>query len=146
MSASASWYDGYNNFRVVGDQLLDADTGYLFSTGVWVNNVAYAARVARWDDGWLVAQFSSGTVTSAFFYDDAYGPTAASVLAQTFTWPQWPWTGNLPAASFGHTLVVGSPVVLWGEGLPVERVADEIGTIPYELITKLTSRVFMEYV
>ncbi|MGL5074024.1 MAG: alanine racemase, partial [Aeromonas salmonicida] len=36
--------------------------------------------------------------------------------------------------------------VLWGEGLPVERVADEIGTIPYELITKLTSRVFMEYV
>ena len=41
---------------------------------------------------------------------------------------------------------IGDPVVLWGEGLPVERVSDEIGTIPYELITKLTSRVFMEYV
>ena len=41
---------------------------------------------------------------------------------------------------------VGDDVVLWGEGLPVERVAQEIGTIPYELITKLTSRVFMEYV
>ena len=40
----------------------------------------------------------------------------------------------------------GDEAVLWGEGLPVERVADEIGTIPYELITKLTSRVFMEYV
>ena len=40
----------------------------------------------------------------------------------------------------------GDEAVLWGEGLPVERVAEEIGTIPYELITKLTSRVFMEYV
>ncbi|MGL5949628.1 MAG: alanine racemase [Aeromonas sp.] len=39
----------------------------------------------------------------------------------------------------------GDEVVLWGEGLPVEQVAAHIGTIPYELITKLTSRVFMEY-
>ncbi|WP_368194917.1 alanine racemase [Aeromonas sp. R2-2] len=46
----------------------------------------------------------------------------------------------------GATDKPGDEAVLWGEGLPVERVADEIGTIPYELITKLTSRVFMEYV
>ncbi len=40
---------------------------------------------------------------------------------------------------------VGDDVTLWGVGLPVETVAEAIGTIPYELITKLTSRVIMEY-
>jgi alanine racemase len=29
---------------------------------------------------------------------------------------------------------VGDPVVLWGEGLPVEEVARWAGTIPYELL------------
>jgi hypothetical protein len=130
-AAMVSWYDGFNAFRVVGDELLDAETGSLYGTGAWVSTVAYAARVATWDDGWLVAQFAAGTVKSAFFYDDAYVPTAASILALSFTWPEWPWTGNLPAAapsppsassassapsassaSFEHTLVVGSPVVL----------------------------------
>lgn len=40
---------------------------------------------------------------------------------------------------------VGDDVTLWGEGLLVETVANAIGTIPYELITKLTPRVIMEY-
>ncbi|PJG58354.1 alanine racemase [Aeromonas cavernicola] len=40
---------------------------------------------------------------------------------------------------------VGDEVVLWGDGLPVEQVADAIGTIPYQLITNLTSRIFMKY-
>jgi alanine racemase len=34
---------------------------------------------------------------------------------------------------------------LWGEELPSEEVADHIGTIAYELVTKLTSRVDMSY-
>jgi alanine racemase len=37
----------------------------------------------------------------------------------------------------------GDEVTLWGEGLPVEQVAEKIGTIPYELLTRLTSRVFV---
>lgn len=36
---------------------------------------------------------------------------------------------------------VGDPVVLWGQGLPVERVADAVGTIPYELLCRVTRRV-----
>ncbi len=40
---------------------------------------------------------------------------------------------------------VGDDVTLWGEGLAVERVAEHIGTIPYELVTKLTSRVALQY-
>jgi alanine racemase len=36
---------------------------------------------------------------------------------------------------------VGDPVVLWGRGLPVERIARSVGTIPYELLCRVTRRV-----
>lgn len=36
---------------------------------------------------------------------------------------------------------VGSPVTLWGEGLPVEEVARAAGTVSYELMCALTARV-----
>lgn len=36
---------------------------------------------------------------------------------------------------------VGDPVILWGEGLPVERVAAAAGTIAYELLCGVTARV-----
>ena len=39
---------------------------------------------------------------------------------------------------------VGSPVVLWGAGLPAERVAAAAGTIAYELFTALAPRVRIE--
>jgi alanine racemase len=41
---------------------------------------------------------------------------------------------------------VGDEVILWGDGLPANTVAAHIGTIGYELITKLTSRVALKYV
>lgn len=40
---------------------------------------------------------------------------------------------------------VGDEAILWGQDLPSEEVAAHIGTIAYELVTKLTSRVEMEY-
>jgi alanine racemase len=39
---------------------------------------------------------------------------------------------------------VGSPVTLWGEGLPAEHVAAAAGTIAYELFTALAPRVRIE--
>lgn len=36
---------------------------------------------------------------------------------------------------------VGDDAILWGKDLPVEEVAEHIGTIAYELVTKLTPRV-----
>jgi alanine racemase len=35
----------------------------------------------------------------------------------------------------------GDHVVLWGEGLPIEKIAEHTGTIPYELLCGLTRRV-----
>ena len=42
---------------------------------------------------------------------------------------------NIPEAG------IGSPVVLWGEGMPVEEVARAAGTISYELLCALAPRV-----
>jgi len=39
---------------------------------------------------------------------------------------------------------VGSPVVLWGEGLPVDTVATAAGTSSYELLCALAARVPVE--
>jgi alanine racemase len=40
---------------------------------------------------------------------------------------------------------VGDPVVLWGEGLPAEDVANYASTIAYELVCAVNQRVAMEY-
>lgn len=40
---------------------------------------------------------------------------------------------------------VGDSVVMWGKGLPVERIAEITKVSAYELITRLTSRVSMQY-
>ena len=40
---------------------------------------------------------------------------------------------------------VGSRVVLWGDGLPVEEVAQAAGTISYELLCALAARVPINY-
>ena len=40
---------------------------------------------------------------------------------------------------------IGSRVVMWGEGLPIEEVARAAGTVSYELMCALTSRVPIIY-
>ena len=42
-------------------------------------------------------------------------------------------------------LPIGSKAVLWGEGLPVEKVAEFADTIPYTLLCGVTSRVKFEW-
>ena len=44
------------------------------------------------------------------------------------------------------TVHVGDRAVLWGPGLPVERVAALAGTIPYELLCAISQRVPIELV
>lgn len=40
---------------------------------------------------------------------------------------------------------VGDDAILWGNDLPAEEIAAHVGTIAYELVTNLTSRVKVEY-
>lgn len=50
---------------------------------------------------------------------------------------------DMLAVDLGHCAHahIGSPVTLWGVGLPAERVATAAGTLAYELFTALTARV-----
>ncbi|TDY02378.1 alanine racemase [Thiohalophilus thiocyanatoxydans] len=41
---------------------------------------------------------------------------------------------------------IGDEVILWGEGLPVEEIAEAAGTIGYELLCKVTARVGFDYI
>lgn len=41
---------------------------------------------------------------------------------------------------------LGDDVILWGESLPVEEIAEHTGFSAYELLTKLTGRVVIEYI
>jgi alanine racemase len=41
-------------------------------------------------------------------------------------------------------VATGDPVVLWGEGIPVEEIARLAGTIPYELVCGVSQRVHHE--
>ncbi|MCW8932725.1 MAG: alanine racemase [Gammaproteobacteria bacterium] len=41
---------------------------------------------------------------------------------------------------------VGDQVVLWGDGLPIEKVSHKAGTIAYELLCQITQRVRMTYI
>ena len=55
-------------------------------------------------------------------------------------------TINLQALyQHGITPVLGDRVILWGEGLPVEQVAQCSDTIAYELLCQITQRVTIEY-
>jgi alanine racemase len=43
-----------------------------------------------------------------------------------------------------HAVRVGTPIVIWGEGLPVEEAAQHAGTIAYELLCSVSPRVPLE--
>ncbi|RDI45213.1 alanine racemase [Aquicella lusitana] len=47
---------------------------------------------------------------------------------------------NQPQAS------IGDPVVLWGKGLPVERIAQHCNTSAYEILTRMTPRPNIEMI
>ncbi|MDB5774767.1 MAG: alr [Herbaspirillum sp.] len=83
-------------------------------------------------------------------YADGYprlAPTGTPVLVNGVR------TGTLGRISMDMLIVdlsgiddaaVGSPVILWGDGLPIDEVAQAAGTIGYELMCALAPRVRIE--
>jgi alanine racemase len=48
---------------------------------------------------------------------------------------------GIDVSGMQNTPQLGDPVMLWGEGLPVEEIAVWADTIPYELLCGISQRV-----
>ncbi|HEY9018852.1 alanine racemase [Thiomicrospira sp.] len=48
---------------------------------------------------------------------------------------------TIDLTDFADSVQIGDPVILWGEGLSVDEIADSAGTIGYELLCGITQRV-----
>lgn len=48
---------------------------------------------------------------------------------------------TIDLTDFADSVQIGNPVILWGEGLSVDEIADAAGTIGYELLCGITQRV-----
>lgn len=48
---------------------------------------------------------------------------------------------TIDLTDFADSVQIGDPVILWGDGLSVDEIADSAGTIGYELLCGITQRV-----
>ena len=46
----------------------------------------------------------------------------------------------------GHAITLGDQVELWGANISAAEVAEYVGTIDYELMTRISSRVPRRYI
>ena len=94
-----------------------------------------------------VANKNSTIAIAAIGYGDGYPWSVKSNTPVLIHEQRYPMVGrvsmDMMAIDIGGAtdIKIGDEVVLWGQGLPIETIADYAGTIPYELILKLTSRV-----
>jgi alanine racemase len=85
-------------------------------------------------------------------YGDGYPRNVASGTAVLINGRKYPLVGRVSMDMIAvdvtdtPSIRAGDEVVLWGPGLPVEDVAAQAGTIPYELICGVSQRVLHEIV
>jgi alanine racemase len=85
---------------------------------------------------------------AAIGYGDGYPRNLASGAPVLVNGERAPLAGRVSMDMIGIDVTdlkrpaqLGDPVVLWGEGMPVEEVAVWASTIPYELLCGITQRV-----
>jgi len=95
---------------------------------------------------WVAARDSHIAVV-AIGYGDGYPWSAKTGTPVLIKGHRYPLVGRVSMDMLSVDITdaddiqIGDPVILWGHGLPIEIIAECAGTIPYELILKLTSRV-----
>jgi alanine racemase len=98
------------------------------------------------------AQRPTAVAIAAAGYGDGYPRNVAPGTAVLIHGSRRPLVGRVSMdmmavdVTDGSPVKVGDEVVLWGPGLPVEDVAGQAGTIPYELICGVSQRVLHEIV
>jgi len=90
---------------------------------------------------------------AAVGYGDGYPRNLASGAPVLVNGERAPLAGRvsmdmigIDATDLQSVLKPGDPVILWGEGLPVEEIAEWAETIPYELLCGISQRVAVDIV
>jgi alanine racemase len=119
-----------------------------------VSSVIAVRRVARGESvgygGSWVAPRESQIAIVAAGYGDGVHRSLANGAAVLVSGSRAPLAGRVSMdmlavdVSALNGVRVGMPVVLWGEGLPVEEAAQHAGTIAYELLCSVSPRVPLE--
>jgi alanine racemase len=97
--------------------------------------------------GTYTAQSNARIGIVAGGYGDGYPRSMKNGAPVLVNGTRAPIVGRVSMDSFAVDIThvsqakINSDVVLWGEGLPVEEVAQHAGTIGYELLTRVTQRV-----
>ncbi len=121
----------------------------LFSTVIAVKNVLPGERVG-YSGRWTAAR-PTRIATVAVGYGDGYPRHMVDGAPVLVAGRQAGIVGRVSMDMIGVDITdlppvqVGDPVVLWGEGLPVEAVAPHADTIPYELLCGVSQRVALEF-
>ena len=119
-----------------------------------VSSVIALRRVPRGESvgyggGWVAPRDSQIAIVAAG-YGDGVHRSLANGAAVLVNGARAPLTGRVSMdmlavdVSGVNGVRVGTPVVLWGEGLPVEEAAQHAGTIAYELLCSVSPRVPLE--
>jgi alanine racemase len=98
--------------------------------------------------GTWTASRPSRLAIAAVGYGDGYPRSAASGAPVLMNGERAPIAGRvsmdmltIDVTGLKRAVVVGDPVILWGEGLPVEEIAVWADMIPYELLCGISQRV-----
>lgn len=107
--------------------------------------VGYAATWA--------AKRTSRIATVAIGYGDGYPLQAPSGTPVLINGQRCPTVGRVSmdmmmvdVTDLQDQVAIGDEVVLWGQGVSVNEVADSAGTISYELLTRMPKRTPREYI
>lgn len=97
-----------------------------------------------------IAEKDTRLAVIAIGYGDGYPRHAVNGTPVLINGKRYPLVGRVAmdmiTADIGDDdIAVGDDVVLWGEGLPAEEIAEYAGTIAYELLCKITGRVQFSY-
>jgi alanine racemase len=101
--------------------------------------------------GAWTARRSTRLVIAAVGYGDGYPRNLASGAPVLVNGERAPLAGRvsmdmigIDATDLSGVAKPGDPVILWGDGLPVEEIAEWAETIPYELLCGISQRVAVE--
>jgi len=110
-----------------------------------INEVPRGGRIGY--GGRFVAEREMRVGVAAIGYGDGYPRSVADGTPVLVAGQRCPLAGRVSMDMVTIDLTdhpsarLGDEVVLWGQGLPVEEVASRAGTIPYELVCRITRRV-----